>query len=568
VRSLAAGGLRHVVLSPGSRSTPLVLAFEAHPDVTTHVVLDERVAAFVGLGLARVEGATVALLCTSGSAGAHYLPALVEARASCVPLLAITADRPPELIDCGAPQAMRQQRLFGDHVLGFFQLGPADGRPREHWIQQATGRVLATAAGPPTGPVHLNVAFRKPLWAAALEPQGLAGSTDRCPRLLRPTGAPELPDDLLALVESADRGLIVCGPRATASPPGSASSGVHGIAALARHLEWPVLCEPSSQLRFGDHDRARVISSGDALARTPSFVDAHRPDFVLRFGQIPTSSAIQSWLAEGAAPTVLVDPAGRWHDPAHQADLLLAGDPSAVSDALRTHVSAKTSQTWLESWRNADDAAQRALNHATRSDAPWEGAVIRRLMAALPDGALLHVASSMAIRDLDTFSGSTERRVRVTANRGVNGIDGTLSTTWGEALAWAHGPVVLVCGDLAFLHDVGGLAAARGLGARATVVVLDNQGGGIFGHLPIAKHPTAFERDFLTPQETSLVALARACGLPAREVSLADLDAALGEDLGELRVIVVPIDREGSLALHADAYAAVAEALKGNEVLA
>ncbi len=566
--SLAAGGLRHAVLSPGSRSTPLVLALEAHPKVTTHVVLDERVAAFVGLGLARVTGAPVALLCTSGSAGAHYLPALVEARASCVPLLAITADRPPELHGCGAPQAMDQQHLFGVHVLAFLQLGPADETPRDRWVQQVAGRVLATAVGPPTGPVHLNVAFRKPLWAPAPldTPQSVAAN--RCPRLLRPTGAPQLPAELLARFDSAERGLIVCGPRATACRPADAGASAEAIASLARHLEWPILAEPSSQLRFGPHDRTRIISSGDALARTPGFTESNAPDFVLRFGQIPTSSAVQKWLADCAAPTVLVDPAGRWHDPEHQAEFLLAGDPLAVADALRHATPPKTSLTWLDAWRSADRVAQRALADSTQGDAIWEGTVVPHLLNALPDGALLHVASSMAVRDLDTFSGSTARRVRVTANRGVNGIDGTLSTAWGQALAWSQGPVALLCGDLAFLHDVGGLAAARGLGARATVVVLDNRGGGIFGHLPIAAHPTAFERAFLTPQETPLVALAQACGVPAREVSLDELDAALGEDLGRLEVLVVPIDRELSHERHADAYAAVATALARTEVLA
>lgn len=524
-RSLVAGGVRHVVASPGSRSTPLVLAFAERTDARVHMVLDERVAGFVALGLARVAGPVV-LLCTSGSAGAHWLPAVIEARHSRVPLILLTADRPPELHGCGAPQTVPQGELFSPFSLLSVDLGAPSPEVDPRWLRTVAARLLDAARGP----VHANVPFREPLWAPGLE----GAPAVEPARVLRPRPVPD--EDMVCAVAARlrGRGLIVAGPRAAA--PGDRTLGP-AVERLAAALGWPVIAEPLSQLR------------GGAMAAIP---EMEAPDVVLRFGQPPTSKRAAARLAQ--AETILVDPDGDWLDPDHAATLLLAVDPAPLCEALTPRVTA-CDPTWAAAWRAADLHA-RARAEAL-CDGWWEGAVARVVAAALPETGLLHVASSMPVRDLDTFF-PPDARAAVTANRGVNGIDGTLATAVGQALAWP-GPVAALVGDLAFVHDHAALHAARALGARLVVVVVDNGGGGIFGTLPVARHEGAFERLFLTPQPGDLGAMA--AGQGARVARVGDLGAlrgALGEALRRMEgdepgvtVIHAVVDRDEAKARRA-----------------
>jgi 2-succinyl-5-enolpyruvyl-6-hydroxy-3-cyclohexene-1-carboxylate synthase len=554
--ALARGGVTRVVASPGSRSTPLVLAFR-QPAVQLIPVLDERAAGFVALGFARATGHPVALLCTSGSAGGHYLPAVMEADAAGVPLLLITANRPPELQGCGALQTTEQGDLFAGYTRWTRRVGPPDASLGGTWPAWLAGRAVSAATGHVPGPVHLDVAFREPLWDPEADAAVTASPPPATlpPRVLR--AAPRLePEHLDALAERcarAERGVIVAGPGALALAPAAERRAARAVVALARRLGWPLLAEPCSGLRFPSSEV--TVSSYDLLLRSPDFA-RRGPDLVLRLGAHPVSKPLARWLSDHASGrAVLVDPAGRWRDPLRVADTLAVADAGRLSEDLLAALGppapgARPARAWLHRWRQADEAIQQRVEAACAR--AWEGAVARAAVAAMPDGGLLHVASSLALRDVDALSPPRSGPLRVLASRGLNGIDGTLAQAIGETLAWPHGPALLLTGDLAFLHDAGALALAHLLTASAgrarslTVVLVDNHGGGIFEQLPIAAHPDAFQDCFATPQDTDPAALCAAHRIPCRRAE--DLDAvvsALREEIGQpgLRVILVPVDR-------------------------
>lgn len=557
VRALVDGGVRAAVMSPGSRNTPLVLALAAHPAIALWPALDERAAAFFALGLARASGRPVALACTSGSAGAHWLPAVVEAAHSAVPLVLLTADRPPELHGCGAPQTVAQERLFGDFV-GFARALPPPrpgGDPR--FVRAVVADAVSRALGPPMGPVHLDVPFREPLWLPGVEaaagPSGPPTVHHRAPRAPGRAAVAAA----RARIAEARRGVIVCGP--DAAPDARAA---RAIADLGARLGWPVLAEAASGVRFGD---GPVVATYDALLRGP--LGALEPDCVLRFGLSATSKPLARWLSRvGGGRTLLVDPGGRRHDPDRVADALFEADPGAFAEALD---GPRADAAWTARWLGAEEVARHALRAAC-ADGFWSGAVAAALVDALPADGALHAGNSMPVRDVDAFALPRRgRALRVLVSRGANGIDGTIATAAGEALARAPRPMALMLGDLAAVHDAGGLLLAGQLFRRdppapLAVVVLDNGGGGIFEHLPIAAHPTQFERLFLTPQAVDLGALCAAAGVGYRAVDdRGALDAALGAALGRpgLTLIHARVDRTLDLDRHRAAWRAVAEAL-------
>jgi 2-succinyl-5-enolpyruvyl-6-hydroxy-3-cyclohexene-1-carboxylate synthase len=541
VGSLAHGGVRHVVVSPGSRSTPMVLAFAALDSVTSHVVLDERVAGFVALGLARSTNTPVALVCTSGTAAAHYLPAVIEASASNIPLLLLTADRPVEKQHAGAPQTVSQSQLFQSHVRWMVDVGAPLPAQANRWVRTVAAQAVDRATCTPAGPVHLNVAYRKPLWSEGCQPTPV-----RPARVLRSVTSD-------ALGRFRGRGVVVCGPQS-----GSDSAAV---AVISRTLGWPVIAEPAANVEPG---LETLIRSADALLRDPETATRLVPECVLRLGRVPTSKAVQQWLELHALNrTILLDPQGDWHDPAHLSDLLLAVPSESLSAALVSSSAGSVDDTWLSMWQDLDRTAAQALGAACAIGC-WEGAVARAVMEGLPEGAALHVASSMPIRDLDSFAPHRERALLVTANRGANGIDGTISSVLGASLAHPTRPLVALLGDLAFLHDLSGLLAAVQAGIRATIVVVDNGGGGIFGMLPIAAHPSAFQRFFLTPQRADIAALSTAAGAHFEEAAdPAALQQALALDLERdgVGVLCVRIDREENEERHQAAWAAVRDAV-------
>lgn len=548
-------GPLHVVLSPGSRNTPLTLAFdELGPErARVHVVLDERAAGFVALGLAKATGRAAVVCCTSGSAAGHYLPAVMEASESRVPLVVVTADRPPELHRCGAAQTVTQSGMFALWARLSADLAPPDASATMRRTIAVGHELVRHAEGSPPGPVHLNVPFRKPLWTKDLPARDLP--TAPASTRARPTLEDGALDELAQALAPADGrgGVIVVGPAVPATLDRAALR--RAVGALAERLGWPIFADPSSGI---DARHPHVVSGYDAFLRhsaTGAFLAPHR---VLQIGAAPTSKATNQWLAAHAAGRViLLDEDGRRADPSALAERLVVADPALTCAALASRELHRAPPDWIARFARIAGATRDGL--AASIDEPgWQGHLARTVVEALPSGTLLHLASSMPIREVDAFAPC--RGLDVQASRGVNGIDGTLATFLGTMLAGAgtgetRAGVALV-GDLAFVHDLDGLGAWAELGAelRATVVVVDNRGGRIFELLPVVDQidQARFERLFATPQRADLGPLCAAFGHRHRRVAPGALAAALVDELDRpgLGVIVVPIDPETDRRAH------------------
>ena len=561
-------GPLEVVLSPGSRNTPLVLAFDelGADRARVHVVLDERAAGFVALGLAKASGRAAVLCCTSGSAAGHYVPAVMEASESRVPLVVLTADRPPELHRCGAPQTVPQAGMFAPWSRLSAELAPPDASTTARQTIALGHEIVQRAEGSPPGPVHLNLPFRKPLWTDALPARELPSAPAMTPA--RATLDEPALDDLAQAISSKDGrgGVIAVGPRAPAT--GDTDGLRRSVGALAERLGWPIFADPTSGI---DARHPHVVDGYDVFLRHPTIAAWLAPDRVVQIGGAPTSKTTNQWLAAHAAGRVLLlDGDGRRADPGGIAERLVAADPIVTCAALATRELRRAPSSWRSRFERVADTTREAL--ATTLDEPgWQGHLARTVVEALPAGSLLHLASSMPIREIDAFAPC--RGLDVQASRGVNGIDGTLATFLGSMLARTrHGaetPGVALIGDLAFLHDVDGLGAWAELGDEldATAVVIDNRGGRIFELLPVAHQiePSRFERLFATPRPVDIGKLCAAYGHRHRRVAPAALAAALVNELGRpgLGVLVVPIEPETDRAAHDRAFAAVEGALTG-----
>jgi 2-succinyl-5-enolpyruvyl-6-hydroxy-3-cyclohexene-1-carboxylate synthase len=551
----ARGGVRVAAVSPGSRSTPLALALAADGRIDVHVFLDERSASFFAVGAAKASGRPAVVLCTSGTAAAEFHPAVLEAFHARVPLVVCTADRPPELRDTGAGQAVDQLKLYGDAVRWFAEVGaPSEADAASPYWRAVAARSVAAAAGPPAGPVHLNLAFREPLVPTGGEVVVPPGRDDGAPWVAsaarRPSPDPADVDALAFLVAAETRGVIVAGWGADVDP-----EAVERFAAAA---SWPVLADPISGVRQGPH----AVSTYDALLRSPAAARSLRPDVVVRLGAPLTGKVATSWL-DASVRQVLVDPDGAWLDPNRASAERIVAEPTALLDAVSSRGPARALSFWLVSGRQADAAARRAVDRLLDSWAePFEGRVARDLVAGLPSGSTVVVGSSMPVRDVESFA-RPRAGVRFLANRGVNGIDGFVSTVLGVAAVSPGGPVVALCGDLTFLHDAGGLLGAARRGVDATFVVIDNGGGGIFNFLPQARAGLgdAFETLFGTPQGVDLTQLAALHGMAGEHVIKADelqpaVDRAVAA--GGVRLVVVTTDRVDNVARHREVWAAAA----------
>lgn len=575
--ALAVAGVEHVCVSPGSRSTPLAVAarlLSAPPNASrsgalrTWVHLDERVASFFALGLAKASRTPVALVCTSGTAAANYLPAIIEARYAGVPLVVLTADRPPELRDRGAGQTIDQMGLYGGNVRWFHEVAvPEPGGPAPAYFRGLAVRAVAEAWGEPRGAVHLNWPLREPLDPpeTLVEVVHAARAEGAAPAVLSGLRAPVAPTpasvDLLAnFVRTAERGIITCGPNDLEDDLAPA------VARLAELAGWPVLAEPTSGTRGGD---GPLLARSELVLRDRGFAAAHAPDVVLRIGRSPTSKAQRLWL-EAAPPRALlvVDADRAWNDASGLATHWVDASPVALLNAVCEAVGSppRRSGAWLRDCLSADAEASEAIREVLgAAGSLLAPAVVETLAGALPEDAWLYVSNSMAVRDVDAFWPVEARPRRVLSNRGASGIDGVTSSALGAA-AVSAGPLVLLTGDLAFLHDLGGLLAGTQHGVDATVVVLDDGGGGIFSHLPIAAHGEAvhFEELFRTPQAVDLGGAARSLGARYTRVEdAAALRAALAGYVGSggLSIIAVEIDSEANWAQHRAIDAAIARRL-------
>ncbi|HMA33453.1 MAG TPA: 2-succinyl-5-enolpyruvyl-6-hydroxy-3-cyclohexene-1-carboxylic-acid synthase [Chloroflexia bacterium] len=606
VDELARAGIQHVCICPGSRSTPLALLIARHPGLRVWMHVDERSAAFFALGMAKARREPVALVCTSGTAAANFFPAVIEAHLAHVPLLVLTADRPAELRDNGAPQAIDQVRLYGPYAKWFADLALPEATPAMlRYVRTMAARAVATTRTTPAGPVHLNLPFREPLVPLADEtnfpnplPPSLQGrgsdeQGNSPPRRGEGPGERKAPPDSppragegpgersVAVVEgprvlpagavpqllgmlAGRRGLILCGPQ---DDPALAPA----VLALAGALDYPVLADPLSGVRCGPHHGPLVLDSYDAFLRDADFVAGHAPEVVVRFGAMPTSKPVLLYLQQyPACHLIVVDGGAGWNEPTQLAGTMIYADPVALCTALVA--AAQTSSgpdgsgaaappDWCAGWVTAHRRTREVLARKLDAmDAFFEGKIFAELAALLPAGATLYAGNSMPVRDLDTFFPGGERPLRFLCNRGANGIDGVVSSALGASTTGA--PLLLVIGDLSFYHDLNGLLAAKQHRLHATIVLLNNDGGGIFSFLPQASAADHFEQLFGTPTGLDFrPAVEMYGGRFVRPATWDAFRAAVRTGLAGdgLTVIEIRTDRQENVAAHRGLWPAVAE---------
>ena len=533
-------GIRDAVIAPGSRSTPLALALADRPELRIHIFHDERAAGFAALGIGLL-GTPAVVLCSSGTAATHFHAAVVEAHQARVPMIVCTADRPPELRDVGAPQTIDQTKLYGDAVRWFYEPGVATQQAAHTWRSLAA-HSWAMACGQLPGPVHLNLAFREPLIGEVgdlpvrvRQPLIVSGDIRQAEALVSTAG-----------IETS-RGVIVAGRGAP---------GADVISALSRHTGWPVLADARSGVR---HLVGSAVTAADALLRDGCFAEAHQPQVVLRLGEPPTSKVLSSWLLASHAPQIHFSAHAVWFDPDAAVTQCVVGDVDELCLGLIARLPATSDHTWLQIWLKAQANAQRAIS-AVLGVALTEPFVARAVTASLPIPSHFMVSSSMPIRDVEWY-GIIPDGVAVHSNRGANGIDGVISTAIGLAAASGE-PTTILIGDVAFLHDS---SALIGLAARSVdlrIVVIDNDGGGIFSFLPQERmlNLSRFEQLFGTPHGTNLALIAAAHGLRHSVVAtveeLIDATSHVGPS-----VTIVQTDRASNVAVHDAIHHAVAVAI-------
>lgn len=537
VSTLADLGLRHVCISPGSRNTPLIAAFAAEDRVEKWTILDERSAGFFAIGLAKTTGLPVALTCTSGTAAVEYHPAVVEASQTDLPLIALTADRPPELRGIGAPQTVDQINLYGSSTRLFIDapLPDDDGGAAPAELALAA---WAAATGTTPGPVHLNLPFREPLLTGDALP-----SPDRTPHPGRqPTEAPDV--SRASEMVTGRRGLIVAG---RSNDPDSPSA----IADLARATGFPIVADPLSGLRYGTHSLDHVLGSADALIAAGA-LDRLVPDVVIRFGPIPTSKSTWTWMQQHPEiDQILVDTARR--DATSSARVILTAGERDTAAALVATAPETAPAGWTASWTEFDLKATETIGDAVaEAEFPNEPSIARAVLEAAPHQAAVTIGSSMPIRDIDTYGGKGGKPLLLLGNRGANGIDGLVSAALGTAAAGK--PAIALVGDVSMFHDLNSLGTAAQLGLPVTIVVINNDGGGIFHMLPQRDPsilpPSVFERYLATPHRTDFTAVAESIGLETHDVATRqELEKLIAFPVDRPRLIQLRTDREHNAGL-------------------
>ncbi|GAB3800618.1 2-succinyl-5-enolpyruvyl-6-hydroxy-3-cyclohexene-1-carboxylic-acid synthase [Virgibacillus kimchii] len=559
IDELTKNGLTDVVISPGSRSTPLALPVAENENLREWVIIDERSAAFFALGMAKKTNRPVALICSSGTAAANYFPAIVEAKYSRVPLVILTADRPHDLRDVGAPQAIEQIKLYGEYVKWFHEMALPEATPEMlNYVRSKAARAVFNASEGNPGPVHLNFPFREPLspdfsldniWGGPDAGKSFSPAMDGEKRL-----SPDQLEGLMDRLKDKEKGIFVCGPQVN-------ETFTRHLTKLAAKWGWPILADPLSQLRSGDHAKAEIIESYDALLRHEEIRETLKPDVIIRFGAMPVSKAYLFYVKQHKdVQQFIVENYSGYREPAGNRTEFIFADASLLCEDLEAaQQTVHKQEEWLAKWQHMNQVAKKHLLKKDQQDIT-EGEAVRGLMEVIPDNSSIYVGNSMAVRDLDTFFLSTEKKLSVLANRGANGIDGMVSSGLGAAAA-GH-PVTLVLGDLSFFHDMNGLLAAKHYKLNITIVVINNNGGGIFSFLPQAKEPKHFEALFGTPLD---IDFRDAVSMYGGEYAEAKTEEELKEALKTsyqhkgLSVVEVKTDRTENLHWHREKWQAIEE---------
>jgi 2-succinyl-5-enolpyruvyl-6-hydroxy-3-cyclohexene-1-carboxylate synthase len=582
VDEMALCGVTDVVVCPGSRSTPLAMLVREHPKLKTWMHLDERSAAFFALGISKATRRPVAVLCTSGTAAANFMPAVVEAKYGQTPLLVLTADRPQELRDVGALQTIDQVRLYGSHAKRFEEMLLPEATPLAvRHARQVADRAVATALSSPPGPVHLNFPFREPLIPAPAEVSERRANGSRQTAFADPLES--LPGldigGVVRTVMSSARGLVVCGAIEGSAWCREDDDLTFATFDLARRYRVPILADGLSPFRANAGVEETVIDRFDAFLRDEETAASLTFDYVLRIGAMPVSKPLQQFLDRNLGATqMLVAEGGTWPDPGRSAteiawgnglisaslhDIVESLERWALEDGIAL-ASSEEREAWLDAWRNANETASVVIeSELARCDKMTEPLVFRRLAELVPEDAIVFAGNSMPVRDLDSFWPASTKKVRFLASRGASGIDGVVSTALGVAAASGK-PTVLVLGDISLYHDMNGLFAAKRHQINATVIVINNDGGAIFSFLPQAEQREHFEELFGTPHGLDFAHAAALYDLEyARPETPDDFDAAVMESLRSPGVSLIEVrgDRVENLALHRDIWAKVADAL-------
>lgn len=556
VAELSKTGVRDVVISPGSRSTPMALIMSEHPDLRIHVQVDERSASFFALGIAKATQKPVALLCTSGTAAANYYPAVIEACISRIPLIVLTADRPHELRDVGAPQAIDQIHLYGKNVKWFVEMAPPE--KTEDMIRYARtvcGRAAATAASYPQGPVHLNFPFREPLIPKMDEnlfelPERVGGYVEI------ETGHLTLSDQTFSAISediaSYKNGIIVCGQLDN-------SEFTEEVIALADRLQFPIIADPLSQLRSGEHDGQYIIDAYDAFLRNEDAKAALKPEVIIRFGAMPISKALTIFIKENRnARQFVVDSGAGWREPTMSASDMFYCDEALFCKKIAETAALADKSDYLNKWRTVNERAKEQLSAISQVEELSEGKLFQLLTEMLPEGSTLFVGNSMPIRDLDSFFLLNKKKIKVLANRGANGIDGIVSTALG--VASVSQPCYLVLGDLTFYHDLNGLLASKLYNININILLINNNGGGIFSFLPQAKEPKHFEKLFGTPLDldfSHIVEMYKGKYDLIQDWEHFSDTFAQNQEIGGLKVLEIRTTRDSNLKEHRDLWNSV-----------
>ncbi|WP_349408258.1 2-succinyl-5-enolpyruvyl-6-hydroxy-3-cyclohexene-1-carboxylic-acid synthase [Pseudalkalibacillus sp. SCS-8] len=555
--------IEDVVISPGSRSTPLAMMFAQHPQIKVWLSVDERSAAFFALGIAKSKEKPVALVCTSGTAAANYYPAIIEASISHIPLIILTADRPHELRDVGAPQSIDQIGMYGKYVKWFHEMAlPEMEEGMLRYVRSNAGRACAIANHGKKGPVHLNLPFREPLVPEYRSSEAFQyGKLEQKAYRSFEAGSRNLTErqygELANILKGVEKGLIVCGP-------GQYRHAVQAITELAEALDFPILADPLSPLRTGEHSKELVIDNYDALLKS-EVINNEKPDVIIRFGAMPVSKAFYKYVQKHKdADYWIIEEGEEWRDPAHSSGRMIYADTQQFAEALGHAIeSTDTPTEWTRHWRRANAIAGDEKHAFVTSDAFFEGKIFSRLEQLIPDGTTLFVGNSMPIRDLDSFFSTTQKEIQLSANRGANGIDGVISTALGVAATGQK--TVLVIGDLSFYHDMNGLLASKMHELDLTVVLVNNNGGGIFSFLPQYEHPDHFEQLFGTPIDISFEQSTNLYDGHYHLVkSWNDFDYAFMESINGkgLHVLEIQTNRDENVRLHREYWDQVDSALR------
>ncbi|NTU16740.1 2-succinyl-5-enolpyruvyl-6-hydroxy-3-cyclohexene-1-carboxylic-acid synthase [Bacillus subtilis] len=552
IDEFALSGITDAVVCPGSRSTPLAVLCAAHPDISVHVQIDERSAGFFALGLAKAKQRPVLLICTSGTAAANFYPAVVEAHYSRVPIIVLTADRPHELREVGAPQAINQHFLFGNFVKFFTDSALPEESPQMlRYIRTLASRAAGEAQNRPMGPVHVNVPLREPLMPdLSDEPFGRM-RTGRHVSVKTGTQSVdrESLSDVAEMLAEAEKGMIVCGEL-------HSDADKENIIALSKALQYPILADPLSNLRNGVHDKSTVIDAYDSFLKDDELKRKLRPDVVIRFGPMPVSKPVFLWLKDDPAiQQIVIDEDGGWRDPTQASAHMIHCNASVFAEEIMGGLTAAArSSEWLEKWQFVNRRFREHLQTISSEDVSFEGNLYRILQHLVPENSSLFVGNSMPIRDVDTFFEKQDRPFRIYSNRGANGIDGVVSSAMGVCEG-TKAPVTLVIGDLSFYHDLNGLLAAKKLGIPLTVILVNNDGGGIFSFLPQASEKTHFEDLFGTPTGLDFKHAAALYGgtysCPASWDEFKTAYAPQADKPG-LHLIEIKTDRQSRVQLHRD----------------